>query len=586
MNEKWSLDVLYTGMDSTQFRKDFETMQGLCKELAAYAELPIENTAAYAKEYLALSERISALSFNLDAYAGLRHEADTNDTEAASFMGRLGALMGGMAGADAAIQIRLANCSDLEDAVASDTELKCHSYYFQKLRRKAAHLLQPGEEAIIARMALSGGSAWSQLHGALTSSLEVPFRNGTETLSGIRNLAYSADADERKEAYEAELKAYRKVEDSLAYALNSIKLETVTECELRRYESALARSLEQSNMKQATLDALFSAIDDYMPQWRRYQQLKARALGHENGLPWYDLFAPMGSNVKKYSTEDARDTLLRIFGGVDRELHDMVARAFEESWIDFFPRPGKVGGAFCEMLYTQKQSRILTNFGGEFGDVVTLAHELGHAFHNVMLQDHDMANHDLPMPLAETASTFNENLLVSEALKAAETRDEKLALVESQLMDANQVICDIYSRFLFEKAVIESRSDRFMPAQELCEMMLDAQRKTYGDGLDPKYMHPYMWACKGHYYSSGLSFYNFPYAFGGLFARSLYAMYAEQGTAFIPKYKELLRATTIMDAEDAAAICGADITDKAFWAAGLESYKEEIDLFEELLNPQ
>jgi len=261
----------------------------------------------------------------------------------------------------------------------------------------------------------------------------------------------------------------------------------------------------------------------------------------------------------------------------------MVARAFAESWIDFYPRPGKVGGAFCEMLYNQKQSRILTNFGGEFGDVVTLAHELGHAFHNVMLQEHDMVNHDLPMPLAETASTFNENLLVSEALKKAETPQEKLALVESQLMDANQVICDIYSRFLFEKSVIESRSEKFMPADLLCEMMLDAQRKTHGDGLDPDYMHPFMWACKGHYYSSGLSFYNFPYAFGGLFARSLYAMYAAQGQNFVPKYKQMLRATTIMDAEDAAKICGADLTDKAFWAAGLESYKTEIDLFEQLL---
>jgi len=226
---------------------------------------------------------------------------------------------------------------------------------------------------------------------------------------------------------------------------------------------------------------------------------------------------------------------------------------------------------------------VLTNFGGEFGDIVTLAHELGHAFHNEMLFSHGILNLDLPMPLAETASTFNENVLVSEAIAAATDKQEKLALIESQLMDACQIICDIYSRFLFEKSVIEGRESEFMSADTLCRMMNDAQKKAYGDGLIEETLHPYMWLCKSHYYRGSLSYYNFPYAFGGLFARSLYAMYREEGASFVPKYKKLLNATTVMDAEEAAAICGVDLTDKAFWARGLESFKQEIDEFVELL---
>jgi len=337
----------------------------------------------------------------------------------------------------------------------------------------------------------------------------------------------------RKDAYEAELKCYSKIEDGAAFALNSIKLETVNECKIRGYASALDRSLNQAHMKEETLNALLSAMEDYLPEFWRYLKAKGKALGHENGLPWYDLFASMGNSGKTYSTEDAKDCLLQVFGGFDQELHDMIKKAFDEEWIDFFPREGKVGGAFCCELYPVKQSRVLTNFGGEFGDVVTLAHELGHAFHNEMLFSHSILNLDLPMPLAETASTFNENVLVSAAIASAADKQEKLALIESQLMDACQIICDIYSRFLFEKSVIERREQEFMSADTLCGMMLDAQKKAYGDGLAEDTLHPYMWLCKSHYYRGSLSYYNFPYAFGGLFARSLYAMYLVEGASFV-----------------------------------------------------
>ena len=219
------------------------------------------------------------------------------------------------------------------------------------------------------------------------------------------------------------------------------------------------------------------------------------------------------------ATEEARDYLLNLFGGFDGALRDMVRRAFDEAWIDFYPRDGKAGGAFCATLANQGESRILTNFDGSFSDIVTLAHELGHAFHNLNIFSHRPLNRDYSMPVAETASTFNENVIVSAAVRASDDRNEKLALIEGQLSDACQIICDIYSRYTFESAVFANRSERFMPADELCRIMLDAQKKAYGDGLDHSALHPYMWVCKSHYYSAGLSFYNFPYAFGGLFAR-------------------------------------------------------------------
>ena len=304
----------------------------------------------------------------------------------------------------------------------------------------------------------------------------------------------------------------------MAFALNSIKLQVLTVCELRGYESPLAKSLYQSRMKQETLDALLGAMDEYLPAFRKYLKAKARALGHEGALPFYDLFAPMGKSDKTYSVEDAKNYLLDIFGRFDSELHDMVKCAFENEWIDFFPREGKVGGAFDCGVPAIKESRVLTNFDGSFSDVVTLAHELGHSFHDRQVFSHSVLNQDYSMPVAETASTFNEVLVMETAIASATDKEEKLALIESQLMDACQIIVDIYSRFLFESSVFENRPMEFMSADRMCELMTAAQKKAYGEGLDENALHPYMWLCKGHYYSGGLSFYNYPYAFGGLFA--------------------------------------------------------------------
>jgi len=362
--------------------------------------------------------------------------------------------------------------------------------------------------------------------------------------------------------------------------LNSIKLETISDCHLRSYPSPLDRTLEHSHMKRETLDAMLGAMEEYLPKFRQYLRAKGKALGHENGLPWYDLFAPMGKVSARYTTQDARNLLVELFSGFDTELAQMVQTAFDDAWIDFYPRDGKVGGAFCAGVECIGESRILTNFDGQFGDVVTLAHELGHAFHNQCIKAHRPLNHDYSMPVAETASTFNECVVMAAAIAKTTDREEKLALIESQLQDATQIICDIYSRYLFEAMVFENREQQFMDADALCGLMTKAQELSYGDGLDPEFRHPYMWICKSHYY--GPTFYNFPYAFGGLFARGLYAQYEKEGTDFVPKYKKLLYTTPIATAEDTAAVAGIDLTSKDFWRSALQTIADQIDLFCEL----
>ena len=284
---------------------------------------------------------------------------------------------------------------------------------------------------------------------------------------------------------------------------------------------------------------------------------------------------------RTFTVEEAQEFLLKHFATFSDDMVKMVKDAFENNYVDYFPKKGKVGGAFCSNLPFIKQSRVMMNFDGSLSSVLTLAHELGHAYHGLHVENHLPLNWDYPMPVAETASIFNENLIMSAALNEASEKD-KITLMESQISDCAQITVDIYSRFLFEKEVFERKLDHFMMTEELEEIMRNAQKQTYGDGLDPETYHPFMWACKPHYYSAGFSFYNYPYSFGGLFSRGLYAIYKENPNGFVEKYQELLKATTINNCEDVAKVMNIDLTKKDFWLKSLESIKEEIDEFIEL----
>ena len=583
MNEVWDLSILYKDFDDPAFTGD---MKALDEAIAAVNTLAGEAAgmehSQLVHRFLQVQERVEELANKLFIFCSLRCSANTADTKANSLGDQLSAKLSGCAAANASLRRTVAELEDLDAIMDADPALEPYRFLLESIRRDSKYLLTDREEELFARMNISGASAWESLRDNLTSSVKVEYDGGITNLSAIRNLAYDPDPAVRKSAYEAELACYDKIKDSVAYALNSIKLQVINECQVRGYASPLDKALYQSRMKRETLDALLGAMDEYLPKFWAYLKAKAKALGHENGLPWYDLFAPMGKSGKTYTTEEARDYLLNLFGQFDTELRDMVAEAFSNAWIDFFPRPGKTGGAFCANVEKLNESRILTNFDGSFSDIVTLAHELGHAFHNHILNDQRALNRDYTMPVAETASTFNECVVMNAAIAAATDREEKLALIESQLSDATQIICDIYSRYRFESAVFAGRENDFLPADRLCGMMLEAQKQSYGDGLDEHVLHPYMWVCKSHYYG-GVSFYNFPYAFGGLFARGLYAQYEKEGESFLPKYKELLHETPVRTVEEAARVADIDLTDKAFWAQGLQILSDEIDQFLELL---
>ena len=581
MNEVWDLTPLYKGFDDPAYEADMAAMKALVDEFTAFSkELPNVEPVAGLRRGVELLEKLADLS-KLFGYANLRSATNTKDPEPGSYMGCVMAIRSGMAAPSAAFNAWVVQLPDLMELVRGDEYLKDYEFYFAGKVDSARYQMGGEAEAVMAKMGMSGGSAWGKLQSYLTSTVPVSYRGTTTNLSAIRNLAYDPDPQVRKDAYEAEIACYEAIKEPVAHALNAIKLETISQCQLRGYESPLDRTLLNSDMKRETLEAMLGAMDEYLPKFWQYLKAKAKALGHENGLPWYDLFAPMGEASTTFTTEDAKEYLVKQFSTFDEELTAMVARAFDDAWIDFYPRDGKRGGAFCSSIRAIGQSRILTNFDGMFTDVVTLAHELGHAFHNQCIRDHRPLNQGYSMPLAETASTFNECVVMNAAIGSAANKDERIALIESQLQDATQIICDIYSRYRFETMVFANREQKFMNSDALCGFMMEAQKQSYGDGLDHNCLHPFMWVCKSHYY--GPTFYNFPYAFGGLFARGLYAQYVKEGAPFVQKYKKLLNTTPVATAEDVAKVADIDLTDKNFWRGALQTIADQIDLLCDLL---
>lgn len=573
MSNEWSLKELYPSYDSPEYLEDWKKLEDSYKQLS---NLPLEDNLETIKKVIGLLEVNTILAYQLGSYSSLQLSTNTTDEKSLFYMAKLEKFFADNAKLNAKVSKFL---GQIETDITKDEKLNQYRFLFEQEKINYKYLLSDEVEEVIATLNQSAGSAWEQLHSFLTSTVEGEFDGETVTLSDIRNLAYSDNADVRKRAYETELKMYETIKEPIAFALNNIKSQVNDVTRLRGYSSALEQTLVASRMKKETLDALLAAIKDSLPAFQRYLKHKAKLLGHENGLPFYDLFAPIGDGIsRKFSVEEAKDYLVKHFSKFAQDLADLTTTVFEKNYVDMFPKKGKVGGAFCSGILPLKQSRILMNFDGNLRNVITMAHELGHAYHNLHIQNHLPLNWEYTMPVAETASTFNEALITNSIISEA-TDAEKISLLESEIQDTTQIIADIYSRYLFESAVFESRKENFLFSKDLEAIMIDAQKQAYGDGLDSNYLHPYMWLCKGHYYSTYLSYYNFPYAFGGLFSKGLYAKYLEKPEGFLEKYQEMLRLTTVSTVEDTAKTMDIDLTTTDFWASALGQVEKQIDQF-------
>jgi oligoendopeptidase F len=591
---KWDMSVVYPGIESPEFEEGFRAVVASVNDLARTFDEhgvakrepgPLDDETVRAVEkviarYNAVGEEVRTLSAYISSFVS----TDSRDNVAQAklselqqhlvLLSQLGTRFTAWIGA-----------LDVEGLVERSEVARDHAFVLTRAKIESTHLMSPAEEELAAELRPSSGSAWGKLHGNLTSqimvSLDLHGERQDLPMSAVRNLAYEEDRETRRVAYEAELEAWKRDALPLAAALNSIKGEANTLTKRRGWESALDEAVFDSNIDRRTLDAMLEAARDAFPHFRRYLRAKARALGIE-ALAWYDIFAPMGESTRVWEYGEATDFIVEQFGTYSSRMSEFAARAFRERWVDAEPRTGKRDGAFC-MPLRRDESRVFTNYKPAYAGMSTLAHELGHAYHNLVKAPRTMMQRATPMTLAETASIFCETIVRQAALRDA-NRQEQLSILEASLQNSCQVVVDITSRFLFESGVFERRRERELSIDELNTLMLDSQRQTYGDGLDQEKLHPYMWAVKPHYYRTDLSFYNFPYMFGLLFGLGLYAQYQQDPEGFKTGYDDLLSSTGMADAATLAARFGIDIRTPAFWRASLDIIREDVDRFEELVS--
>jgi oligoendopeptidase F len=487
---------------------------------------------------------------------------------------------------ESALRPLLARLADWMQALGADAlaelseQVREHLGPMRRLAARAAHQMSEREEHLYAELSSTGSGAWSRLQRDLTSQLsaDVELPDGTKRLSmpAVRGLATSADPVVRRAAYDAEMVAWPTVELPVAAAMNAIKGEANAVNRRRHWESPLDASLFANSVSRATFDAMQSAVTASLPDFRRWMKVKAGLHGSPAtpaaGLAWWDLVAPLSVAPSAMSWDDGIDVVRTAFGQFSPGLGSLVDRALSERWIDAPPQDGKSGGAFC-MPFVDDRSLVLLNWSGSAESAQTVAHELGHAYHNTALAGRTSLQKQLPMALAETASIFCETLVVEAGL-ARLTGNDRLALLDIDLQGTNQVIVDIHSRWLFETELFARRERRTLGATELCEMMTDAQAVAYGDGLDQATAHPYMWLLKPHYYGS--HFYNWPYTYGLLFGLGLFARYQDDPDRFRSGYDTLLSRAGIDTAEELGRAFDLDVTDESFWTASLDVVRTRI----------
>lgn len=593
-NEKlphWDLTPVYQSLESDAFQADFEN---IIAEIHAFVELfdehgidrldePLAVTAVtiqtfetIVNQFNQLGERLQTLyafiSANLatnsrDDLAQARHsELQRPASRLRLLSTRLAAWLGSL---------------DVEALIDQSELARSHAFALRRAQIEAKHQMSPAEESLAADLSLTGRSAWSRMFNNTVSQLKtVVERDGerqTIPLTAAFNLMHDPDRALRQHAHEDIWETLETVTVPLSSALNSIKGETLTLCERRGWDDPLDMVLFENAIDRPTLEAMMEATRAAYPDFQRYLQARARVLGLPV-LAQYDRLAPLGEGGKSWSYAEAVTFVQEQFGTYSDKMRRLAERAFSENWIDAEPRDGKRGGAFCMWLQAG-DSRILSNFQPSFTAVSTLAHELGHAYHNLNLAQRTPMQRDMPMTLAETASTFCQKIVENAALKTAEPADQ-LRILDGGLEYATRVMLGASSDFTFEQRLFEQRRQRDLSPDELTALSKAAQVEAFGDALDPDTIQKYRWVYVPHYYAT--SYYNFPYIFGLLFGLGLYAHYQHDAEGFKTGYDDLLSRTGMGEAADLAADFGIDLRQPAFWEASLDVLRADVDRFVDL----
>ncbi|MDT8287310.1 MAG: M3 family metallopeptidase, partial [Elusimicrobiales bacterium] len=469
-------------------------------------------------------------------------------------------------------------------------KLKDIAYSLKRTREQARRTMSPAEEKLAADLSVDGFQSWERLYDKISSKLTFEMRwpdGRVETLPISRWRALMSDPDRKvgRAAFEGGNRAWAAIEDPCAAALNALSGTRLALNKRRGVKHFLDQSLFGAGIKRSTLDAMYKAVHHNLEPVRDILRVKAAAMGRK-GVAFFEREAPLPlKDGKTYTWEEGSAKVEGAFSRVYPALGAFYKDFVAERHLESEARGGKRPGAFCTGSHLIGEGRVYMTFNGALGDVNTLAHEMGHAWHGRLMRDmRDWAT-EYPMTLAETASIFGEHIL-AEGVQGDPSvpEEQKLIMLDEYLTGAAVTILDITVRFEFEKAFHEERAAGEVSAARLKELMTAAQRRIFGDALEPGGEDPMFWASKLHFYRAGVSFYNYPYTFGFLFAATLFRKFKEEGPSFLPKYEAFLRLSGSDTAEGVARrSLGADIGRPEFWETAIKGLAEPLARYRKLL---
>ncbi len=587
LNQTWDLDVFFPGgSKSPEFRRFLDDLAAGAASLkqrleagsapATVAEL--EGWTPLLGEFQDLAQR----NRQAGAFISCLTAQDMADEEAKLLQGRMTQIRAALSSATTLLDHQISQMpEEVFTALVERPEFADIAYPLRERRARAGMRMDPERESLAGDLAVDGYHAWGRLYNELVARVRIPWEEGGRTVhlsaGQAANKLHDPDRAVRAELFTRWEKAWGEQADLFAAALNHLAGFRIQLYRHRGWDSILTEPLENNRMKAETLEVMWEVIGRNKTIFVEYLNRKARVLGLEK-LAWYDVEAPVGGAAAKFSYDEAADFIVEHFGRFSPDMADFARNAFAERWIEAEDRPGKRPGGFCTSFPLSRQSRIFMTFAGNLDNVSTLAHELGHAYHQSVMNDLPQLAQGYAMNVAETASTFAELLVSDAALQAAKSDEERLPLLAGKADRAVAFFMNIHARFLFETRFYAEREKGLVPAARLNELMVEAQKEAFRDALST--YHPHFWASKLHFYITGQPFYNFPYTFGFLFSSGVYARAQEEGQAFAQKYVDLLRDTGRMRVEDLAAKhLGVDLTKPDFWQDAVDVSVADVKQF-------
>jgi pepF/M3 family oligoendopeptidase len=581
----WDLERIYSSIDSQKFNSDFDK---LSKHIASVSKWCDENfnnndkSANKIEAFLKLNNEYRNLYLKLYCYTYLLISVDNEDDEAMNMINELDVKNDEFMNICVTFTKWLKDINNLEEIIESSKYLSEHKFYLNEIFLKSKYMLSNNEEQLINKMQRTGSRAWQRLYTETLSDINIKIKIDGKlknmSFGELKNMGYQKDSNLRKLASKAEKKACKNISKTISSCINELSGEAITICDMKGYDSVLHKVLVDARMDYETLNTMIKVIEENLCIFHKYYKTKAKILGNGTQINFCDVYAPISTANEKISYKDSQNLIISSFKNFSDNLGDFAKKAFDEKWIDAEPSSKKSNYAISVDIFPIKESRIMTNFSGNYIDTSILAHEIGHAYHSYCLKDEELLNTDYPIPIAETASIFCETIINNELINNVEAED-KITILERHISDVAYYIVEMYGRFLFECELFKKRKSGILSVEELNQIMGKSMEKVYGNTINKNTINEYAWVNNAGFYMAGSEFLNFPYTFGVLFSKGLYAEYLKNKKDFVRDYNKFLKLTSTNNIYDVAKFMNIDIHSREFWEGAvkiIEIYIEEF----------